>query len=208
MVGFDYEGKIRAFLIDLTKLDIERKTTLAAVVTHLNSPTPAVRDAAKRLAGEIVAFRKANPKKEGEPMIPINLFGHSNGTIVILLALDQLPEGMKVDNVVLAASPLNASDKDNIKKLEDITKTRAGKITMHYSKWDLATNNGIVGGGRDVNAVGVVRIDWSKEIQGKVNRRTGEMERTLGAHSMFTDTGVDWFYIYADELAWKQEGKK
>jgi RHS repeat-associated protein len=217
-----YEGSIREALNTLLKklglalfedsgafadLELKHKTTLFAATTKLNidKPTPAVNTAADRLAEEIKDAFKAGKT--------INLFGHSNGTMVILWALKKLKgTDVKVDNLVLAASPFDTRDEDNVKALDLLIKDRVkGTAYFHWSESDLVTDNAFVGGGRFVPtsiAPKIWNVDASGWIQGPewlldvTKKLTGHTyRRTLDAHTEFVRVKCPSFSLYVDELA-------
>ncbi len=71
---------------------------------------------ARRLAGKIEKVRRGDP--DGQ----INVMGLSAGTAVILQALEQLPTGIQVDNVVLF-SPSVSANHDLTKALRHVRRT-------------------------------------------------------------------------------------
>jgi len=71
------------------------------------------RGLAKRLADRIAAGRKANPNES------IHLIGLSAGTAVILNALETLPRGCLVENVVLL-SPTVSAERDLTKAMQKV----------------------------------------------------------------------------------------
>jgi pimeloyl-ACP methyl ester carboxylesterase len=205
VIGFHYQGKAKDALITLGQwinpnvgyvlsLLITKKTTIFAATTRLDDATPAVKEAAKQLADKIKVYHALHPNA------PINLFGHSNGTMVILLALQQLT--FKVDNVVLAASPYDTTWEANDVAMKEILETRANRIFAHFSMWDVVTANKIVNGGSPIKVTGIGNNDWSLFDFGAVGP-LGHIYRTVAAHSRFTGTTGNWFKYYAEELAGK-----
>jgi hypothetical protein len=168
VVGQLYEGvargTLRKHLVDIANRDgfiqsrigklagkafaalVGEKTTIFAGSPNLDRPAPAVQYAANQLTEKILAFRAMKENKDE----PINIFAHSNGTMVALIAARQsFAKGVRVNTLVLAGSPLDARgdpDKnDNIKTIKQmLANNEVGKIYNVYSQWDLVT--GVVGG--------------------------------------------------------------
>ncbi|MHC4562394.1 MAG: alpha/beta fold hydrolase [Planctomycetota bacterium] len=59
------------------------------------------REEAARIGEEIVAYQDAHPGK------PVVLIGHSGGTAIAIWAVESLPEGRRVDGVILLASSVS-----------------------------------------------------------------------------------------------------
>jgi RHS repeat-associated protein len=220
---FHYAGKPRTYLIDLTEalnlgVEFEKKTTALAASPRLKDAKESVKKAAKQLVKEIDAYHD-DPKHKGEP---INIFAHSNGSMVVLLALEQLK--FSVNSVVFAASPFDTADADNIERLEAIADNKVNDIYFHYSKWDVVTNN-IICQKWELNGTvrrqqledGVIiptnnpRVhnhSWNEQILG--GTIAGHMFRSVGAHVAFIhmdgkmDGNPPWIDIYAEQLAWRK----
>jgi hypothetical protein len=149
------------------------------------------------LANQITKYHEKYPDE------PINLFGHSNGTIVILLALRQIT--FKVDNVVLAASPLDTTSKRNIDWLKAIAINNTRAIHFHYSEKDPVTHNPLINGSRKMENLGnapIYQWNWTKNDPGT------QILLRIDAHNNFLETTGPWFGRYVKQLAQMEPTKK
>ena len=157
---------------------IKVQTTVFAATSNLDKATPAIRRAANKLQDEIVKAIKANPGQ------PINVVAHSNGTMGTLLALYN--SNIKVDNLVLLASPLNTDNGDNytvVKSIIDNNLKPNGKITVVFSENDLVT--GVVGGAQAWGMQGVDNVDLTKITDNFVKLPFPSIQ----SHTAFTKVG-------------------
>lgn len=121
------------------------------------------RQMAERLARRIAAYRQAHPGR------PVSLIGHSGGTAIAVWAAEALPEGERVEAIVLLASSLSPGY--DLGKA--MGRARSGIVSFHSSR-----DSALLGTGTAL--FGTMDGKYT-EAAGKVGFRTAEGDNRAGA---------------------------